>query len=53
MKQIWVKIDEENLAKIKNRKGFLDQENYPPFHEENSEPGEVGSWMDIRFILEK
>ncbi len=53
MIQIYVKIDAENLVKLKEKKGYLERPHYPEFHEKYSAENEVGSFMDLRFILEE
>ena len=50
MKKIFVKIDEENIEKVKDRPGFMSRDHYPDFHEKDSHPDEIGSFLDFRFI---
>jgi hypothetical protein len=50
MKKIYVKIDEENFEKLKEKKGFMQRQAYPDFHEKDAPTNEIGSFLDFRFL---
>jgi len=50
MKKIYVRIDEENFEKLKDKKGFMYRDAYPDFHEKDAPIDELGSLLDFRFL---